>query len=189
MRKLFETFLIMAICAPLTIGLAQPLKMPAPPMKLKSENTAVLYSLLGTTGPLVITAAANGRSGIGALAFAGLILGPSTGYFYAEKPGRALTGIGIRLGATGLMVAGVAVAFVGAEDIFSENPNTSNADIGGALIIAGGVILVTDIVIDIALVGHAVGDHNREMQRKAISIAPSYNPKLKMAGLHLGLQF
>ena len=97
--------------------------------------------------------------------------------------------MGIRLGATGLMVAGAAIEFTLAEDIFSENPNTGNIEIGGALIIAGGVILVTDIVIDIAFVGRAVGEHNRELQSKAISIAPTYNPNSKMAGLQIGLHF
>lgn len=123
---------------------------------------------------MVIAAAAQGRGGSGALAFMGFIMGPSAGYFYAEKPGRALTGIGIRLRATSLMIAGAAVAMAGTEDIFSEEPHNRNDNLAGTLFIAGGGILVIDSVVDIAGVGSAIKVHNREPRGKAISVSPLY---------------
>ncbi len=71
----------------------------------KSERTALLLSLLGTAIPAGVAIA----SASGELLFAAVVFGPSLGHLYAERPGRALAGVGIRLALVGVG-AGIAVA-------------------------------------------------------------------------------
>lgn len=106
----------------------------APPMALKSEKTALQLSLWGTLIPVSVGTAllvgmGNEESGpeSGASAFPPLILlttgylfGPSLGYFYGGRPGRAWTGVGIRVVGTGAIIAAIAASW--------DNPDAGGAE-------------------------------------------------------------
>ena len=87
---------------------------------LKSPTTAFLWSFLGTAVPAAVGAwdvyrAESSDSWIpGIMLVGGLAIGPSLGHFYADRPGRAWVGIGIRLVAgAGIALAGLAATAEG----------------------------------------------------------------------------
>jgi hypothetical protein len=138
---------------------------------IKSERSALLISVLGTAtaaacAPLVFES--NGTEAAGFVLVGALVLGPSLGHFYAERPGTAFAGIGIRL----LAGAGVAIAAL-TEGSEGGATSASNA-IGAAGVIVGGA----SILWDIARAPHSARVHNDHVRQRRISfgITPSVGP-------------
>ena len=138
---------------------------------IKSERSALLLSVLGTAtaaacAPLVFES--SGSDAAGFVLVGALILGPSLGHFYAERPGPAFAGIGIRL----LAGAGVALGAL-ADGSEGGATSTSNA-IAAAGVIVGGA----SILWDIARAPHSARIHNDQVRQGGISIGitPSAGP-------------
>jgi hypothetical protein len=87
----------------------------------RSESTALLWSLLATVVPAVLTAPTtfgesegSGDGAGAAFIFLGSVMvGPSLGHFYAGCPGRAMAGIGIRTAALIGLSAAIAATWDG----------------------------------------------------------------------------
>jgi hypothetical protein len=138
---------------------------------IRSETSALLLSALGTAtaaacAPLVFES--NGPEVAGFVLVGALILGPSLGHFYAERPGPAVAGIAIRL------LAGAGVAF-GALTEGSEAGATSASN---AIAAAGVIVGGASILWDIARAPHSARVHNEQVRQGRISfgITPSMGP-------------
>lgn len=162
---------------------------------LRSENTALRWSVLGTllptiTGTLIVASSAEDGDNIGTLRFAGmlftggLIIGPSLGYFYSNCPGRGLSGIGVRT--MGLIIAAEGMAAGMGGDIYGGEDFSGGAI---AMTIIGGGIFVGDMIYDFATVKKAVRDRNRKSGLSSFYIAPAYFPKHNAAGVSVNLAF
>jgi hypothetical protein len=132
----------------------------------KSATTALLWSFLGTLVPAGAgIAAASGESSDpmpGLVILGALILGPSLGHFYADRPGRAFVGIGIRT----LAVAGIGAGF-------AATWNDSNA--GGTALLFGSLALgALSVGWDVIRASHSAKVHNEKQHpgRVAIGIMP-----------------
>lgn len=138
---------------------------------IKSERSALLISVLATAtaagcAPLVFES--NGPEAAGFVLVGALVLGPSLGHFYAERPGPAFLGIGIRL------LAGAGVA-IGALTEGSEGGATSTSN---AIAAAGVIVGGASILWDIARAPHSARVHNDHVRQGRISfgITPSVGP-------------
>ena len=90
------------------------------PGNLKSESTALLWSLGATLGPAALglgLASAGGWNdnqgtlGVGlAVASAGVLMGPSVGHWYAEQYGRGVLSMFLRIGIAGLGLLALSTA-------------------------------------------------------------------------------
>ncbi len=92
--------------------------------------------------------------------FLGALVGPSTGHFYAGKPGRALRGIGIRTAA----MAGMGAAFA-----MAWNRTDSNAE---GLAYASAAIYSVSALVDIATAPGSARAHNQRIARSHLNVAP-----------------
>lgn len=147
--------------------------------RVKSESAAVGWSLLSTFGPcaLGIGLMAGGnsdsdewstRQDMGAVIFsAGVIIGPSAGYFYAQRPGRGVAGLGIRAAVAGgtAIVAGS----VGSQGSFDSG-------LGAGLVALGGATLCFSLaVFDITRVDNATRSYNQSLAgQRTLDIVPAY---------------
>ena len=126
---------------------------------LKSGTTALLLSIVGTVVPAAASAMACGEcsgpeDGGEALVFLGaLVVGPSLGHFYADRPGRALAGIGIRT----LALAGVA----GAVAATWNTDNAGGEALGFVSLALGGAAVAWDII----RAPHSARVHNEKLQQ------------------------
>jgi hypothetical protein len=82
----------------------------------KSGTTAFALSLLGTAMPIGAALAMSSNDlddqlAAGLTILGALVLGPSLGHCYADRPGRALTGIGLRTLALAGITAGAAATW------------------------------------------------------------------------------
>lgn len=141
------------------------------PPGIKSERAALLISVLGTAtaaacAPLVFES--NGTEAAGFVLVGALVLGPALGHFYAERPGPAFAGIGIRL------LAGAGVA-IGALTEGSEGGATSASN---AIAAAGVIVGGASILWDIARAPHSARVHNDHVRQSRVSfgITPSVGP-------------
>jgi len=134
---------------------------------IKSERTAFLWSFLGTAVPVAVSApfvwTAEAPEAAAVILAGALVIGPSLGHFYADRSGRALTGIGIRL------LAGAGIATVGLIAASSEEP--SAGDGGTGLLVAGAALVAWDIIA----APHSARVHNERVRqrRTAVGITPS----------------
>jgi hypothetical protein len=135
---------------------------------IKSETSALLLSVLGTAtaaacAPLVFESTSSDAAGF--ILVGALVLGPSLGHFYAERPGPAFGGIAIRL------LAGAGVA-LGALAEGSEGGSTSTSS---AIAAAGVIVGGASILWDIARAPHSARVHNDQVRqgRMSFGIAPS----------------
>jgi len=145
-----------------------------PPVKLKSESSALTLSVVGTTVPIPLIFLAAAASGPGGdadfLAWAGissLAIGPSIGYFYADSMGRAWSGIGFRA--------------IGLAGIFGGG--------GGFLSVAGAGIFIVSTVCDLVQVKSAVRRHNLRVKEKGLALVPVFSPRSKTVGLQVQFSF
>jgi Zn-dependent protease len=98
-----------------------------------------------------------------------ILLGPSFGHFYSDRPGRAFAGIGVRV----LASAAVVVASLGG---ISEAGTTSGQ---ATLAVIGGIIVGASVIYDIAEAPHSAQIHNDRVRRglAAIGVSPSVDSR------------
>jgi len=146
----------------------------------KSEGTAVAASLLGTIIPTAVGIAGHQ----GALAFYGVFLGPSTGYFYAGNPGRGFGGAVLRFGIATAAALG-AVAACGSNWIWScDNPGLSNT-----IALTGLGLMAVSAIYDIAGAGNAARHWNEAHAAGPVSIMPRVDVDRRAAGLNVRIAF
>jgi len=172
----------------------------APPIEneLKSKTTAQLASVgavSGTVGAglLLVRRAARGDGsrwpGI-CLAGSGVLVAPSTGLVYAEAPGRALKGIGIRAGiglgtaALTSMALSAAESNSGPERGVSEDPDFSGLVVVAAGVLIGGGSILAHAALDAFVHSvDAVEAHNEATraerssgEQSSVSVGPWLSP-------------
>jgi hypothetical protein len=145
---------------------------------LKSGMTAFLWSFLGTAVPTLVGAwdvyRENSSDSVvpGIMVVGGLLFGPSLGHFYADRPGPALVGIGIRT------VAGLGVAVAAAEQLGEGTDYQLEW-----LAVAGAFLGGASLVWDIARAPHSAGVHNDELRQSHVSLGVT--PSIRAAGFGL----
>lgn len=146
------------------------------PLKLKSESLALGLSCLGTFLPLGFLLAMGMPMGNKnedkapayiSMAALAIITGPSWGYFYGGVPNEGWKGMGIRAG----LIFGV-FSLLGSEIL-------------GSVCMIG---IFASIVWDILAVRIRVHEHNLELQRKAMTVAPIIYPDKKGVGVGIQIQ-
>ncbi|MCI0330502.1 MAG: hypothetical protein L0196_06060 [candidate division Zixibacteria bacterium] len=155
----------------------------------KSEGTAVALSLGGTIVPITLglVVATQGPNDAGivpgvVLMGSGVVFGPSLGYFYGGRPGRGLSGIGIRLG--------LSAATLGATYIAGTSTDGwDGLDRAAVAFFIGSGVVAAAAVADVLLVPKAVRKHNRSLQEKALTIAPAYFAQHGAPGVKVQVQF
>lgn len=146
--------------------------VPESAARLKSEKTALRYSLIGTLAPTATLI----------LAYPSLLIGPSMGYFYADEPGRAWKGIGIRALATGGMISAFGICG------WDCGEGDSEYNIAWAVFLASSGAFVGSAIYDIATVERTVRHHNESLQI-SWTVAPVYSPRDRTIGLRIGMRF
>ena len=158
--------------------------------KQKSEESAILYSLVGTLLPSVISiplissqseyqitysnglpettknSGLNESLGIGLLS-AGVVVGPGLGHLYAGNKKSFYKGLAVRTIAGGLFALGITKF-----ELFSDD--NKGADI---LIIAGGSVMLFSIISDISKGDNSVRVYNKANQLTHIQVYPSFTKK------------
>ena len=157
-----------------------------PPVKMKSEKTALAWSVVGTLAPLAVSASyfvthdpSYLHADVAAIGMLVAPLGPSLGYFYAGATGRALLGLGIRLAGLAGMIGGS----------YGLDNYDSNETLMEAFIIAGAGLTLASTVIDLAGVKKAVRRHNLKAQSVQMAIAPVVSPRSKTVGFQVQFSF
>jgi len=159
-----------------------------------SESGAFGRSLLGTLIPVglgwAMMASAYDNSGldentaagtVGALSFtAGLLVGPSLGYFYAGQSGRAWRGVGLRVLGLGAAVVAAAASW----DCYGDECDTA-----GVVALLGSAVTLGSAIYDIATVRGAVRRSNDEARGVSVSVAPTYSSRRHAAGVSVQLKF
>jgi hypothetical protein len=154
---------------------------------LKSESKAFHLSLWSTAVPVISSGMwfllsdnlGNFNEVIGpvSLGIGGILIGPSIGYFYSNKAGRGLSGIGNRTG-LGASTALLSI-LIGTCSLDSVEPNA-------VLIACGGGIFLYSAVADIIKVKKAAREYNQTInQRNSLTITPEYFPKYSAVGLSI----
>lgn len=162
-------------------GLAQDA---TPAFAPKSPGLAVGLSLLGTVVPTYLAVQNRDGSGADWLLTYGVFFGPSTGYFYSGRTGRAFGGAAIRLGFTALTAVGISTACGG-------NVIWGCEDEGAANVVAllGLGLLGLSAVYDIVGAGSAVREWNARHQPPRLSLRPQINPVARSGGLAARIEF
>jgi hypothetical protein len=141
----------------------------------KSPSRAQLYSLGATMVPLI--------GGLGSdnapLWAAGIFIGPSVGHFYAENTSQALTGIGLRVGGSALLVLGAGAAV---------NSGGSSGGSGSGVLLVGGLLGLVSAGYDIFTADDAARDYNEAHGLKS-RVAPAVGPQGEQMGFSLQVQF
>jgi hypothetical protein len=131
---------------------------------LKSGSTALTLSLLASAVPGAVGLSAQSEgadnAGSGLLLLGALIVGPSVGHFYADRPGRAFAGIGIRAAAAAGLGAAVAMSW-------NKTSEPAKLLAGASIAVGGGSILW-----DILSAPRSVRLHN-EKSRPRLSVTPT----------------
>jgi len=154
-----------------------------------SASAATWYSITFTVIPAVVGTmiySGNGDTGAGSvLAFAGVVAGPATGYWYGHVGGKSWSGMVIRTGGIVLAAAGLAArrnncGAVSVDCMSTTNP-VNAALVGGSLLVLGSAIY------DMATVGRKVSAHNAAMLNA--SIVPIFQPSRRRVGLEVVVGF
>jgi len=161
---------------------------------LKSETKAFNLSFFGTLIPVglgvglgaVSLATDKSERGVAFLsvASAGIVIGPSLGYFYAGKSGRGLATAGLRF----LLIPGVFLASF-ATCGWDCGEGDSGYDAAWVILIVGEALVVVSAVYDIATVKKAVRKKNQAWGDKNWMIAPKYFAESQTAGVELQFRF
>src|SRR5262245_6056134 len=150
-----------AIAAPDSTAAPLPLASAVTPANQRSPGTALALSALGTCAPLMIGAAGNGEH-LAGYAAAGILVGPSIGYFYGDCPGRGLAGI--------LFRGGIVAASFGV--VLASSQGTSDLPPAFALIPLSVAIASVAALYDVGMVSSHVEKRNRSLANHA-AIAPT----------------
>jgi len=131
-----------------------------------SESAATWASGLGTLVPVTV-----GVIRAGTVLELGLLIGPSTGHFYAREPKRAFLGLGLR---------GAALA------AYTLGPSSNNKAAADALGTLGGGLLLASAMADIAGAKKSARRHN---ERNADNGArPTPNIRMAVGSTSIGLR-
>ena len=165
-----------------------------------SESKATALSALGTVIPtglgLILASAQSGggdqygyhdgesQAAPALLIFSGIYVGPSLGYFYAGRPGRAFAGIGFR---TAIGFGALIGAFATCGWNCGEGDGAYNAAWG--IMIIGGALVAGSAIHDISKVDNAVRAQNLKYAGPKLSVLPDYSPGQKAFGLRAKLTF
>jgi hypothetical protein len=158
----------------------------------KSRRTAVIYSLLSTSVPLVVgrvmmNSEHSAPLGTG-IATLGLILGPGTGHAYAANMRRFWIGAGTR----GIVLSStIAVAAILIHDSSGDSweEGLPKAMLAIGAIGLGVTICFVSAIHDIATADNSVDDYNSEHGFRALTLRPIYFATHKAPGLVLKLTF
>src|SRR5690349_22667086 len=150
-------------------------------LHMKSENTALMLSLAGTVVPAAVSAPAafGDEENVGAAwVFLGaLLLGPSVGHFYSDRPGRALAGIGIR---------GVAMVGLGGAIAASWDSENSDAD---ALAVASLGLGAACIAYDIVRAPHSARVQNNMVRQSKVTASMGTRTRSPSLGMCVEMRF
>jgi hypothetical protein len=148
----------------------------------KSPKRAFLYSFLGTVvpvgGALIAGQQSNSGSAPGIIGIGGAVIGPSFGHFYAQRPGRAWLGIGVRAAAVGGLVLAISSALQG-ED-------SGSTDLLAVLSFATGTGMAA---YDIAKAPGSAKSHNAELQAVRMTVSPTLLGAAKVPGVRVDVRF
>jgi hypothetical protein len=158
----------------------------------KSRRTAVIYSLVSTSVPVVVGGVmiqSDNSAPLGTgIASLGLILGPGVGHVYAGNSRRFWTGAGTR----GLVLASsVAVATILIDDSVGESwdEGLPKALLAIAIVGAGVTICTISAVRDIGSADNSVDAYNSARGFRTLSLSPAYFAHYKAPGFVLNLTF
>jgi hypothetical protein len=168
---------------------AQEMKDNSLDLRLKSESTALKYSLYGTLVPIGTGLAIHDITGA-RLIVIGALIGPSLGYFYGGEPRRAMIGIGVRVGIGAVTV----VAAIAVGDAAAKSDPGSFAGTGEAMgvLAVGSIIVIIHAIHDITKVKSVVAKHNLEFIRQnqtSVTLVPKYFVASSAIGLELQATF
>jgi hypothetical protein len=114
----------------------------------------------------------------------GIIIGPSLGYFYAGKPGRAFAGMGLRTAiGFGALIGAFATCGWGC------GPGEGAYDAAWGMMALGGAVVVGSAIHDISNADNAVRAQNQKRQNPRLSVIPEYFPGHKAFGLRAKITF
>lgn len=149
-------------------------------VRLYSESAAFLLSLLGTTVPvgLAVLAGDNGGAAPALLGLGSIITGPSLGHFYADRPGRAWGGIGIRSASLFGLIVALAISW--------DDPDASGAAVLGMVSITA---CLGSMVWDIARAPVSAAATNRQQRRSTLTIGVASSPVSRDPGLAVAVSF
>lgn len=153
----------------------------------KSESTAKSLSLWSTVIPTVAGMVVGGHDkhvAGGALLITGMIVGPSTGYFYGNCPGRGAQGILLRACTAGATV-GLTAYFARDTDTGDFGDNIANAVLAIGVGGMGVGVLIYEAIHDISHVKSEVRMHNAGISSMSLSVAPKFFAQSKTLGLEL----
>ena len=144
-----------------------------------SPQSATLFSFFGTAVPVatgMILSRDAGESGA-SLVLVGLVIGPSMGHFYSQRPGRALGGIALR----GLAVAGLGAAFTAGWD----NPSSEleMAFYGCAAVGAASV------AFDVFGAAGSARKHNETLSATEWSVGPALLGDARVPGIRVDISY
>ena len=156
-------------------------------VKEKNPKTAFLLTLVGTAVPLAAAAAGAAGSGdFAGIGMAGLLVGPSLGYFYGGLLWRGLLGIGIRaIGEGIILIAGLGVW----TESWGWDDEGVDVEKWEAVALVGAGIVLASAIWDLAGIKGAINKRNLRARERALSFSPLINPRTKTVGLTLRLSF
>lgn len=161
--------------------------------ELKSEGLAFTMSLAASTIPVVMGGAflsersgnevrVNGRLAL-SLASTGIILGPSTGHFYAGQTGRGIKGVAIR---SGILAGTIGIAYMATTGGHSD---VKDLIAYGAFII-GGIISSLHGIYDICTTPSSVRKYNESLlEENSLILVPEINLVDESYGLSVVYKF
>lgn len=145
----------------------------------RSPGAAAALSLVPTLGGIAITAWGSTTRGpegtkIVAVGLVAANVGPTVGNIYAHDVWNP--GLATRLTGVGLGVAGIALV-VGSGCFIECRGSKTMAELGGAVVIAGGLTYVVGAAIEIGNAYHAAQAHNQRLAAKReLAIVPVVRP-------------
>ena len=139
-----------------------------------SESHAFKSSLWSTLIPLPTVV----------LTIPGIIVGPSTGYFYGDMKGRAWRGIAIRTVGLGGMISSFAIC-----SWDNCGPGDDNYTTAWLVFASSAGLMVASAVYDIASIKKDIRKKNASMTHTSLSLEPTYFVRMKSAGMILRVRF
>ncbi len=158
----------------------------------RSRHTAVLYSLVSTSVPMVVGGVMmnNDHSaplGTG-IASLGLILGPGVGHVYAQNPRRFWSGAATR----GIVLSSsIAVAAILIDDSLGDTweEGLPKAMLAVGIVGAGVTVCTISAIRDIATADNSVDAYNSAHGFQTLTLTPTYLAAQRAPGLVLTLTF